>query len=445
MSGSRPPKPAVTSAPKVVAALTSRSADDVVWARVGKLFDGVSDRVIQDAHLVYDALKIRYIGSADKPPSVELLADQVDSPTIVLAEYTALPGLVDAHAHLFLEGQSVDMEVRRAYLKNSSSQLLERARLRWPAILRAGITAVRDAGDKNGVGLTLAAECQRRGGHISDTPYIDSPGAAIHHQGRYGSFMGRPLEEFASTADCVADRVAAGADRIKIIPTGIINFRAGRVTSQPQMTAAEVLSLARSARAHGLQTFAHASGCDGIENAINGEVDSVEHGYFMTQSQLSQLRDRGTGWVPTIAPVYVQIERCEELGWDRTVVDHLQRIVDGHFETLCQAADQGVCIIAGSDAGSCGVPHGLGLLRELELMQQAGMSSLAVLRSATGNATERLEFREPIGKLLPGYRSRVILTPHDVTSDIRRLSRDKFILFDGQVVASDGSISREGL
>ena len=61
-------------------------------------------------------------------------------------------------------------------------------------------------------------------------PYIDSPGAAIHHRGRYGSFMAEPLEEYGSPAECVEARIRAGADRIKLIPTGIIDFKKGTVT-----------------------------------------------------------------------------------------------------------------------------------------------------------------------------------------------------------------------
>ena len=445
MNSSPTNRSVVTSPPDLMAALTSRSADDVVWVQVGKLFDGTSDEVLQDAHLIYDAQKIRYIGAADKLPPVDMLDAKTSGPDIFLSEYTVIPGLTEAHAHLFLDGYPVDADTRRTYLTNSSSQLLDRARPRWPAIARTGVTAVRDAGDKDGVGLALAAHCRQHRGQITDTPYIDSPGAAIHHQGRYGKFMARPLEEFTSAADCIADRIAAGADRIKLIVTGIINFNAGRVTAPSQMPTDEVLSLTTSARSQKQQTFAHASGCDGIQNAIDGEVDTVEHGYFMSSDQLSQMRDRGIGWVPTFAPVHIQIERCQEIGWDTNVVENLQRIVDNHGSTLRQADERGVCIIAGSDAGSCGVPHGFGLLRELELMQHAGMSALAVLRSATGNAAGRLAFHELIGKLAASYRSRMIFSPHDITRDVRHLSRDKIILFDGQVISHDGNTCLEGL
>src|SRR5262249_16521800 len=112
-------------------------------------------------------------------------------------------------------------------------------------------------------------------------PYLDSPGAAIHHRGRYGSFMAEPLENFASPRACVEARVNAGADRIKLIPTDIINFKAGAVTTEPQMSVGEVAEIVAAAKSFGRQTFAHASGDDGILRAIDGGVDSVEHGFFI--------------------------------------------------------------------------------------------------------------------------------------------------------------------
>ena len=92
----------------------------------------------------------------------------------------------------------------------------------------------------------------------------------------------------------------------------------------------------------------------------------------------------------------------------------------------------GVPIIAGSDAGSCGVPHGFGFLRELELMQESGMTAIEVLRSATGRGAEMLDFHEPIGRILDGSRSRFILTPHNPVSDVRVIKRPKIVVLDGQ-------------
>src|SRR5215472_17333662 len=113
------------------------------------------------------------------------------------------------------------------------------------------------------------------------------------------------------------------------------------------------------------------------------------------------MRDRQIAWVPTFAPVQVQIDRAADLGWSETIVANLRRIIDSHRDMLRGAHELGVTIVAGSDAGSCGVPHGFGLLRELEQMESAGVPPMAVMKSATGNCAATLKFPDAIGRLAP--------------------------------------------
>ncbi|MGD9636478.1 MAG: amidohydrolase family protein [Pirellulales bacterium] len=416
-----------------------------MWLRVGQLIDGKSRASARNADIVFDADGIRFVGREGEPPSPAFLPDGQDGPDAVLSEMTLLPMLIEAHAHLFLDGAPIDVELRERYLEHPREWMLERSRARWEKILTCGVGAVRDAGDKHDVGLTLAAESKLQHGRRRTSPYFDSPGAAIYHRGRYGSFMGEPIEDFASPAACVSQRVAAGADRIKLLVSGIINFAAGRVTAPPQMPVEEVAEVVAAARSCGRQTFAHASGTPGIENAIAGGVTTVEHGFFVTRDQLAQMRDRQIGWVPTFAPVALQSERAHELGHDAAVRDRLARILAEHGEMLCHAAEIGVPIVAGSDAGSCGVPHGLGLLDELVHMERAGLAPLAVLRSATGDSANLLDFAEPIGTIAAGRRARFILTEHDPLSTVTNLRKEKLILFDGRVIASPAEIDADGL
>jgi len=295
------------------------------------------------------------------------------------------------------------------------------------------------------VGLALAAEAKLNIGKLATTPLIDSPGAAIHHKGRYGSFMGSPIEDFASPAACVAARAAGGADRIKLLVSGIINFKEGRVTVPPQMPVEEVRALVEAARSHGKQTFAHASGTEGVENSIEGGVNTVEHGFFITEDQLMKMRDRQIGWVPTFAPVQLQIDRASELGWDDVVVGHLKRIIASHQAMLRRAHELGVPIVAGSDAGSCGVPHGIGLIEELCHMERAGMPAIAILRAATGVSAKLLEFPERIGRIEAGCRSRFILTEHDPLATVANLHKAKTVLFDGLAVSCPDGLEPDGL
>ncbi len=423
--------------------LARLSTERPVWLRVGQVIDGVSDAPLRNVDVVFDAMSVRFVGH---DPGREHLREGQRAPDATLQDVTLLPCLIEAHAHLFLDGAPVNFQERDRYLKESTADtMLARARARWPKILQCGIGAVRDAGDKHAVGLALAAEAKARLGKRSPMPFIDSPGAAIHHKGRYGSFMGQPIEDHESPAACVAARVAGGADRIKLLVSGIINFREGRVTAPPQMPLEEVRELVETARRHGRQTFAHASGAEGVENSIEGGVNTVEHGFFITEQQLMKMRDRQIGWVPTFAPVQLQIGRAAELGWDDVVVGHLKRIIASHQDMLRRAHEWGVPVVAGSDAGSCGVPHGVGLIDELCHMERAGMPPLAILRAATGFSAKFLAFPEPIGHIAPGGRSRFILTSHDPLKTVANLHRERTVLFDGAAIACPANMSLDGL
>jgi imidazolonepropionase-like amidohydrolase len=105
----------------------------------------------------------------------------------------------------------------------------------------------------------------------------------------------------------------------------------------------------------------------------------------------------------------------------------------------------GVEIVAGSDAGSCGVAHGLGFLEELELMERAGLSPAAIVYSATGASARRLAFKEKFGEIKPGYLSRFILTRHSPLETVANLRKQKIIVFDDQVFATGESPDVSGL
>jgi imidazolonepropionase-like amidohydrolase len=405
------------------------------------LLDGTSTQPKKNAHVVYGQDQILFAGE-DLPPA-EIIQPGQQMPDLDLAEYTLLPGLVDAHTHMFLEGGELELRERTAYLKQTPEELLRLARTRLEKLLRLGVIGVRGAGDKHGVGLALSRLCERADRPLM--PYMDSPGAAIHRHGRYGGFIGAPMEGFVSARECVEARVKAGADRIKLIATGVIDFKKGVVTTEPQLTTNEIRELVVAAKSLRKQTLAHASGDRGIEHAIKGGVDSVEHGFFVREDQLAKMRDRQIAWVPTFAPVQEQLDHVEVFGWDERVAGNLRRILDGHAESLIKAHKMGVQMIAGSDAGACGVAHDLGLLYEHELMEGAGLSAIAVINSATGAGSQRLAFKEEFGQIKPGHRSRFLLTRHSPLESVSNLKRRKFVIFGGEVLESNKGVNTDGL
>jgi imidazolonepropionase-like amidohydrolase len=421
--------------------LAPKTNERRVWLRVGTLLDGVSAAPVHNAHIVYDRKSILFAGE-DLPPRDLLNADQ-KQPDHELPQYTLLPGLTDAHTHFFLEGGELDPNKRSAYLQQTSDELLGHTKQRLDKLVRLGIIAARDAGDKDGVGLALSRLYS--GNERPLMPYVDSPGAAINLRGRYGSFMAEPFEDCLTARQCVEERVKGGADRIKLIPTGIINFKKGAVTAAPQMSAELIGAFAAAAKAFGKQTLAHASGDVGIDHVIDGGVDTIEHGFFVRDDQLAKMRDKQIAWVPTFAPVQKQVDHADWMGWDAEVVANLIKILDQHATSLTKAHAMGVQVIAGSDAGSYGVAHGLGFLYELELMQRAGLSPLAVINSATGAGSKRLAFKEKFGQIKPGFLSRFIVTRHSPLESVVNLGKERIIVFDGAVFAMGENVDPSGL
>jgi len=315
-----------------------------------------------------------------------------------------MPGLVEAHAHLFLHGAELDGKIRAAHQKAPVEDLLGAAKGHAQATLKAGITLVRDAGDKFGVNDAMRDLARHP---ASGYPAIRSPGLGLKRPNRYGAFMARDVETDEAIEPMVAE-IAKTADDIKVILTGIIDFAKGAVTDLPQFDAPAAIRIAQAARAAGKPTFAHCSGEKGLKVACEAGFDSIEHGFFMNRESLTRMADKGIAWVPTFSPVHFQWARPEVVGWPEDTVAHLRRILDGHTQMVGEAAKMGVALVAGSDAGSQGVPHGQALIDELVHFLEAGLGMAAVLASATA-VPRRLWKVAPAGPVKGGRFDAVAL------------------------------------
>lgn len=291
----------------------------------------------------------------------------------------AMPGLVEAHAHIFLDGAELDAEKRSAYFKADIPEMLNVARANVAKNTRAGVTLVRDAGDKYGVNVAIRQELQSSPDALLR---LRAPGLGIKRPKRYGGFMARDVSERGEIEPMV-EEMARDGDDIKIILTGIIDFATGTVKGDPQFDREELADIVRAAHRSGRKTFAHCSGLAGLEVAADVGVDSIEHGFFMTNDILAKMADKGIAWVPTFSPVHFQWARPEIVGWDDAAIEHMRRILADHHEHVGRAHGMGVNLVAGSDAGSQGVDHGGALIDELFHFLQAGLPMDAVLASAT--------------------------------------------------------------
>lgn len=297
-----------------------------------------------------------------------------------------MPGLVDAHVHLFLDGAPTDSKVRAEHLKQPLEQLTEAARRSARQALACGVTLVRDAGDRHGINNRIRDEAlMPPDDPASRLPRVRSGGLGVKRPKRYGAFMATDVEDAAAIRESVT-RLAADNDEIKLILTGIIDFDAGAVTDEPQFSLEDTKLVVETARACGRKVFAHCSGVKGLEIAARAGIGSIEHGFFMNRDILALMRDNQVAWTPTFCPVHFQWAHPEAVGWRPETVGHLRRILDDHARHLALAQEMGVPLLLGTDAGSMGVEHGHAMFEEIDRYLEAGLTLAQTLQAATANA-----------------------------------------------------------
>lgn len=326
-----------------------------------------------------------------------------------------MPGLVDAHVHLFLDGQTTDNSTRSAHLKQPLEQLTEAARASARQALAQGITLVRDAGDRHGINHHIRTEAQ---GNSSGLARVRSTGLGIKRAKRYGAFMATDVDDANSIRESVQS-LALHNDEIKLILTGIIDFDAGAVTDEPQFTLEETRLVVDTARNSGRSTMVHCSGAKGLAIAAAAGVGSIEHGFFMRREHLAVMAENQVAWTPTFCPVHFQWAQPQVVGWKPETVGHLRRILDEHAQALVLARELGVTLLLGTDAGSMGVQHGFAVFEEIERFLEAGLSLLNTLTAATANS--RRHFGQPHPTLCRGAVFDAMLLANNPFIDIRAL------------------------
>ena len=303
-----------------------------------------------------------------------------------------MPGLVDAHVHLFLDGASTDTQQRSAHLRQPVAALTEAARASARQSLACGVTLVRDAGDRHGINHCLREEAARPGSGLAR---VRSGGLGVKRPQRYGAFMAMDVADAAAITASVSE-LARVNDEIKLILTGIIDFEAGAVTDEPQFDLESARLVVDTARRCGRSTFAHCSGSKGLQVAVGAGVGSIEHGFFMSRDILGRMADQGIAWTPTFSPVHFHWAHPEVLGWSPQTVGNLRRLLDQHAQHLAMAHELGVTLLLGTDAGSMGVRHGHAVGEEITHFLDAGLSLQATLSAATAAPRRHFALPEPL-------------------------------------------------
>lgn len=307
-----------------------------------------------------------------------------DPDVVDLTDCTVIPGLMDAHVHLFMSG-TADPEIRERQLHADYDAIRSVIAGHLDNHAANGIIAVRDGGDYGGHALRFKQETLGKG----DRPVrIFAAGRAWRQSGRYGRLIGRPPENGQTLAAAITAN-EDGGDHVKIVQSGLnslIHF--GKQTA-PQFSLSEMKEAVAAAHNRGAKVMVHANGEAPVRIAVEAGCDSIEHGFFMGTDNLKRMADRGTVWVPTAITMKSYAEMLPAGGTESKVARRTWR---HQMEQIAEARHLGVRVAAGSDAGSLGVHQGLGLIQELVLLVEAGYALEEAIRCATAQTAILMNF-----------------------------------------------------
>jgi imidazolonepropionase-like amidohydrolase len=404
--------------------------------RAGTLIDGKSNSPRHDQVIVIRGNRIESVSDAasSKMPA--------DAKVIDLSHATVLPGLIDSHTHIFLQGEDPAQGGYDAnILKQPLSFRAARATVSARRALEQGFTTLRDVETEGAgygdVGIKQAIE----GGYIPG-PRLFVSTRAISTTGGY------PLEGYAPELEMpkgvqvidgpVEARKAAreqldhGADWIKVYMTHRSWIgKNGELVSQPTLTVEELKAIADEAHGWTKKVACHAYNGVGLQRALDGGCDSIEHGLEITDAQIAQMVKQGTWYCPTLAVYYTDWGPADTPAGQR---DRKRAAV--HIQSFQKAMKAGVKIVFGTDIG--GIPWTEPMAQEFLRMVEFGMSSMDAIKSATSRAAEMLDMEGQIGVIAPGAYADVIAVNGDPVREIKVLENVQFVMKDGNVFKAEG-------
>ncbi len=274
--------------------------------------------------------------------------------------------MVDCHMHMILDG----VEWRNAIKRHENGPDMGFIRQVLGHYRELGVTYLRDGGDRWGAGKA-AREIAGEYGIRYRTPL-----APLCKKGHYGAFIGAVYEDFREYAALVKKARADGADFIKIMISGLMDFDRFGVLTEEGLPAGEIRELIHIAHEEGFAVMAHANGARTVEAAAMAGVDSVEHGAYLDSDALAAMAESGAVWVPTLSTI------GNLRGKGRFDEGAVCAILESTMENVGAFAAMGGLVAPGSDAGAWAVPHG-SITEEALLRQAIGESADGVLEKGT--------------------------------------------------------------
>src|ERR1700694_2037265 len=411
-------------------------APRVVAVRAGHLFDSKSGQMLTNHMVLIAGEKITDVGPSDKvqiPAGVQV---------IDLSQATALPGLIDAHAHVY---SSLSNGARVNTTKEAWTLM---AIGNAQTTLRAGFESVRDVGThgegygdvdvRNAINRGLfdgpRMHVSTRGIGASGSDYIGTPGINI-------TGGNQEIHGVEQAREVVREQIHYGADWIKVFPTAGYSFSPdGELFVEPTFTLPELQAILDEAHRHHRGVAAHSYGGEGLRNSVIAGVDCIEHGQGLDDSEIAMMVQKHIYYDVT-GYRYTMPEIAEN---DRKNTGGKYSIIPIFEKNFKNALSKGVKMVFGSGVdGTAGDPrssgpynHGTQALDFIWLVNH-GMSPVAALQSATVVDAEMLGWQDRIGSVEKGKFADIIAVSGDPLKDISELQRVKFVMKGGQVVKND--------
>ena len=389
-----------------------------------RLLDIENGTIVSPGEVLVRGQRILEAGSkVNRPTEAEI---------IDLGDVTLMPGLIDAHVHLFLHPGAEDLQT----VEESVPQRTITATLAAKADLMAGFTAERDMGTE-GAGSADSAVRDAINDGLIPGPRLRISGNAIDILGGHEDANNfNPAQHVLSNATyansaeqlvvVIREQEKEGADFIKIYETGKDSLISGRLSTPFQYTEGQLAAAVAEAARTGRHVAVHATGEPGALFAVQAGVASVDHAYQLSDETMRIMREKKIPAVPTFAiGEYFAEHAASPAASERE--GKLQQL---HAQEFKKQLATSVPMAVGSDVGP--FPHGT-QAREFELMVQYGMSPVAVLQADLINGAKLLGWEGQIGALKPGYFADVIAVPGDPTRDIGVLKHVSFVMKGGVV------------